>query len=120
MATIVVLLNRDLRIHDHPALIAAAGRAEHVVPLFVLDPAMVASGYASPNRLGFLLESLDDLRRTLRRRGADLVIRRGESVRTAMAVAADCGAEAVHASADVLAFADAARAIWPRRASPGG
>jgi deoxyribodipyrimidine photolyase len=34
--TAVVLFNRDLRVHDHPALTAAA-RAERTVPLFVLD-----------------------------------------------------------------------------------
>ena len=34
---VVVLFTRDLRVHDHPALAAAAERAEHVLPLFVLD-----------------------------------------------------------------------------------
>ena len=29
---------RDLRIHDHPALVDAITNADRVVPLFVLDP----------------------------------------------------------------------------------
>jgi len=35
--TIVVLFNRDLRVHDHPALAAAAREADELVSLFVLD-----------------------------------------------------------------------------------
>ena len=30
-------LRRDLRVHDHPALAAAAAGAEHLVPVFCLD-----------------------------------------------------------------------------------
>ncbi len=105
MRAVVVLLNRDLRVHDHPALAGAARRGERVMPLFVLDDAILDSRYASPNRVGFLLEALEDLRGSLRQRGGDLVVRRGDPVAEAMALVADTGAEAVHASADVSAFA---------------
>ena len=57
MRTAVVLFNRDLRVHDHPALARAAREAERVVPLFVLDDRLLASRYAAPNRLKFMLES---------------------------------------------------------------
>ena len=43
MRAVVVLLNRDLRLHDHPALAEAARRAEQVVPLFVFDRAILGS-----------------------------------------------------------------------------
>ncbi|MGB4809848.1 MAG: deoxyribodipyrimidine photo-lyase, partial [Candidatus Phosphoribacter baldrii] len=33
---------RDLRVADHPALLAAAASGGHVVPLFVIDPAVWA------------------------------------------------------------------------------
>ncbi|WP_192579714.1 FAD-binding domain-containing protein [Micromonospora sp. AMSO31t] len=36
--TAVVLLTRDLRVHDHPALASACSAFDRVVPLYVLDP----------------------------------------------------------------------------------
>ena len=102
---VVVLLNRDLRVHDHPALAEAVRRADTVVPLFVIDDTLLASGFAVPNRAAFLLDCLSDLRSTLRERGGDLVLRRGDPVTEALRLATEVGAEAVHVSADVTAFA---------------
>jgi deoxyribodipyrimidine photo-lyase len=45
----LVLFTRDLRVHDHPAL-AAAAREGAVLPLFVLDPRLLRR---SPNRSSF-------------------------------------------------------------------
>jgi deoxyribodipyrimidine photo-lyase len=42
MGTAVVWLRRDLRLHDHPALWRAAEEFARVVPLFVLDPALLS------------------------------------------------------------------------------
>ncbi|MDF5754441.1 deoxyribodipyrimidine photo-lyase [Spongiactinospora sp. TRM90649] len=100
MRTVIVLFNRDLRVHDHPALSAACERAERVVPLFVLDPAVPAG-----LRHGFLLECLADLRASLRERGGELVVREGDAVTEAMRLAAELDAAAVHVSADVSALA---------------
>ncbi|GAA0430500.1 deoxyribodipyrimidine photo-lyase [Acrocarpospora corrugata] len=98
--TVIVLFNRDLRVRDHPALAAACAEARHVVPLFVLDPAVQNRG-----RAGFLAESLADLRASLRDLGGDLVVRRGDPVAETVRVARDVGASAVWASGDVSAFA---------------
>ena len=103
--TTVVLFTRDLRVHDHPALAEAAAVSERVVPLFVLDDSLLASGYARPNRVQFLLESLADLDASLRALGGRLVVRRGDPAREAVAVARASGAQAVFTSADVSAFA---------------
>ena len=46
---------RDLRVHDHPALFDAVTRAEHVVPLFVLDERLTR---ISAPRTWFLAGSL--------------------------------------------------------------
>src|SRR4029079_11534039 len=97
----VVVFTRDLRVDDHPALARAAREAEHVVPLFVLDDAILRSAYNAPNRTGFLLESLHDLDDALRSLGGALVVRRGDWVDEVCAVARDAGANAVHASDDV-------------------
>ena len=104
-STIVVLFTRDLRVHDHPALAEAAKLAERVVPLFVLDASLLASDFASPNRVTFLVQALTDLDASLRALGGALVIRRGDAVREAAALARTVGARAVFASADVSAYA---------------
>jgi deoxyribodipyrimidine photo-lyase len=103
--TALVLFTRDLRVHDHPALAQATRTAEQVIPLFVLDDRLLRSDFAVPNRLGFLVESLADLDRSLQERGAGLVVRRGDVVRETMAVAQETGAEAIHISEDVSAYA---------------
>jgi deoxyribodipyrimidine photo-lyase len=102
MRTAVVLLTRDLRIHDNPALAAACANAEQVVPLYVLDPKLAG---ASANRLRFLHQSLADLRSTLRGRGGDLVIRDGDPVAEAVKLAREVGAEGIGLAADVSAYA---------------
>lgn len=103
--TAVVLFTRDLRVHDHPALAAAAEHAERVVPLFVLDDAILTGRNAAPNRAAFLARALADLRDRLRERGGDLVLRRGDVVEETMAVVAETGATAVVCSADVSGYA---------------
>jgi len=100
----IILFNRDLRVRDNPAL-AAAARAERTVPLFVLDTALLESRFAAPNRVAFLLESLRDLRESLRAAGGHLYIRRGDPVAETLALARDCGATELHVSADWSAYA---------------
>ncbi|WP_062438798.1 cryptochrome/photolyase family protein [Herbidospora daliensis] len=97
---IILLFNRDLRVTDHPALQQACQDARQVVPLFVIDPAIPPRG-----RAGFLIECLNDLRESLRERGADLVVRRGDVVAETMKIAAETGATAIYTSGDVSALA---------------
>ncbi|HYK07059.1 MAG TPA: deoxyribodipyrimidine photo-lyase [Gaiellaceae bacterium] len=104
LRTAVVLFTRDLRVHDHPALAAAVERAERVVPLFVLDDA-VLSAFGAPNRVAFLLDALADLDASLGRRGGALVLRRGNVVAETYRTAVESGAEAVFVSEDVSAYA---------------
>ena len=104
--TALVLFNRDLRVHDHPAL-AAAAKAERTVPLFVFDERLLRSRIAAPNRVAFMLEALRDLDRALRKAGGRLFVRQGDPVREAIAVARECGATQLHVSADWSAYAQA-------------
>jgi len=104
--TALVLFNRDLRVHDHPAL-AAAAKAERTVPLFVLDERLLRSRFAAANRVAFMLEALTDLDEALRQRGGRLFVRQGDPVREAIAVARKCGATQLHVSADWSAYARA-------------
>lgn len=105
MTTTIVLLNRDLRVHDHPALAEACRSAEAVLPLFVIDERVSAGAHASPNRATLLVDALADLRASLRARGGDLVIRRGDPVTEALTLARATDATAIHVSADVSPLA---------------
>jgi deoxyribodipyrimidine photo-lyase len=106
MKTALILFNRDLRVHDNPAL-AAAARAERTVPLFVFDERLLDSRFAAPNRVAFMREALADLDESLRQAGGRLFLRRGDPVEQAIAVARECGAEELHVSADYSAYAKA-------------
>ena len=105
MTVAVAVLTRDLRIRDNPVLTGAIRAAAQVVPLFVLDDAILGTANATPNRLGFLLESLHDLDRELRERSGRLVVRRGDWVESVLEVAKECGATEVHVARDVSGFA---------------
>jgi deoxyribodipyrimidine photo-lyase len=100
----VVLFTRDLRVHDHPALAAAADRSDRVLPLFVLDDRVLAT-FGAPNRMRFLAQSLADLDAALRERGSALVVRRGNVVVETVRAAVEVGAELVHVSEDVSSYA---------------
>jgi deoxyribodipyrimidine photo-lyase len=119
MSSTIVLFSRDLRVHDHPALAGAAERGP-VLPLFVLDERLTRQ---SANRTAFLLGALEELRSELDRRGAPLVVRRGDPVREAIALAREIGADAIHLSADHSRYAkrreEALRGAIEVRAFPG-
>ena len=95
MAATVLWFRRDLRLADHPALVAALAAADEVVPLFVLDPALL--GPAGAPRTAFLFGCLGHLRA---RTGGALVLRQGDPVVEVAQLAAEVGAGAVHVTAD--------------------
>ena len=105
MATAIVLLTRDLRLDDNPALQAAVESADRVVPLFVVDDGIRATTFNRPNRAKFLAESLADLDQRLRRRGGALVIRRGDVVEETAKLADQVDAAAVHLAEDYSRYA---------------
>ncbi len=100
--TSLVLFTRDLRVHDQPALDAAARGGDPCVPLFVLDPNLLQR---SCNRSQFLMQSLVELDRSLTRLGSPLVIREGDVVARTLDVVAEAAVDAVHLTADVSALA---------------
>lgn len=104
VAPVIVLFTQDLRLDDHPALTTALEGAGPVLPLFVLDHALLRR--AARNRLAHLAEALADLRSGLRAVGGDLVIRRGDTVMEILALARETGARTVHLSAGVSRTAD--------------
>lgn len=101
----VVLFTADLRLTDHPPLRAALDAADVVVPLFVRDRAVEATGFAAPNRRAFLAGCLADLNAGLRERGGRLVVRSGDLVQEVCRVVTEAGADEVHISAEHSRFA---------------
>ncbi len=101
----VVLFTSDLRLHDHPPLRAALGASQEVVPLFVRDDGIDATGFAVPNRLAFLADCLTDLDAGLRRHGGRLVVRYGDVVDQVCKVATEADADQVHMAAGVTRYA---------------
>ncbi|HEY3959947.1 MAG TPA: deoxyribodipyrimidine photo-lyase [Solirubrobacteraceae bacterium] len=97
----LVLFTRDLRVRDQAALAAAVREAEEVIPLFVLDRALLGGSCGAPNRLAFLLESLEDLAVSLRERGAALVVRHGDVVEETLSLASQWDVSSVFMSADI-------------------
>jgi deoxyribodipyrimidine photo-lyase len=104
MSTSIMLFTRDLRVRDNPAL-AGACRARQVVPVFVFDDAILRGRFAAPNRVRFLLESLTDLRRSLRELGGDLLVRRGDPVAEVARLAEDVRATALFLADERSAYA---------------
>lgn len=117
---VVVVLNRDLRVHDHPALSAAAEQYDEQVVLFVVDDRLVGSGAVGPNRARFLCQALADLRGALRGRGGELHVRRGDRVNEAMKVADEVGASALYVTRDVGALAQEREAALGKAAAGEG
>ncbi|MEV6314034.1 deoxyribodipyrimidine photo-lyase [Streptomyces sp. NPDC051776] len=105
MTVSVVLFTSDLRLHDHPPLLAALRSSDDVVPLFVRDDGIAATGFDAPNRRAFLADCLADLDRGLRDRGGRLVVRSGDVVDQVGKVAAETGARDVHIAAGVSGYA---------------
>lgn len=101
MSPTVLWFRRDLRVRDHPALVAAA-REGAVIPLFVLDDILLET--AGCPRLAYLLRTLRALDRQLETCGGSLTLRRGRPEQVVPAVVAESGATAVHISADFAPY----------------
>jgi len=80
--TVLLWFRNDLRLHDHQPLYEALKQKQPIVPLYCVDPRQFGkTSFGFPKtgayRAQFLLESLADLRQSLRQLGSDLVIRKG-------------------------------------------
>lgn len=76
----IYLFHRALRLHDNCGLQEAL-RNDIVLPVFCVDPRQVLpqkNPYFSPFALGFMLQSLEDLRSQLRSKKSDLLLLFGE------------------------------------------
>ena len=74
--TQVVWFKRDLRLHDHAALAAAACRGR-VLPLYIIEPELWRQPDSSSRHWQFIHSSLEDLANAIHRLGGNLHIRQG-------------------------------------------
>lgn len=98
MPTSLLWFRRDLRLGDHPALLAAvddAGADGDVLPVFVVDPRLWEP--AGVPRRQFLRACLAALDESL---GGTLVVRSGDPAAVLPALVREIGAASVHVSAD--------------------
>jgi deoxyribodipyrimidine photo-lyase len=95
MSTSVLWLRRDLRLGDHPALLAARDAADEVLPLFVLDD--VLRRPAGAPRLAFLHGCLRELHE---RTNGRLRVVHGRPENVLPRVVREAGATSVHISSD--------------------
>jgi deoxyribodipyrimidine photo-lyase len=86
---------RDLRLSDHPALCHAARDGREVLPVFILDPALIRPSGAP--RLAFMYRSLRALDEAT---GGRLVVRSGDPPDVLAALAAETGADEVVVTRD--------------------
>ncbi|KAK4788175.1 hypothetical protein SAY86_019494 [Trapa natans] len=99
----IVLFRADLRVHDNECLNAANNESMSVLPVFCFDPrdyADKSSGKAA-FQASFALESVADLRNSLRSRGSDLVVRVGRPEEVLPEMAKAIGADAVYVQREV-------------------
>lgn len=95
MTTAIFWFRRDLRLDDHRGLCSALARFESVVPVFVLDPALLSRPDIAKARVRFLFEGLADLDAQLRARGGRLIVRSGDPAQVLPALARETGASVV-------------------------
>ena len=96
MPPMIHWFRRDLRAHDNAALaVAIAESGGATIPLFIIDPAILALGAVGDARTHFMLESLRALDATLRGAGGRLIVRRGEPLPVLLDLLRECGAAGV-------------------------
>jgi deoxyribodipyrimidine photo-lyase len=101
----VVWFRRDLRVADHPALLAALDAADQVVPVFVVDRTLLEGRPSGPNRRAFLHGALQALARDLEALGGRLLVREGDPVTMLPALAREVAANAVWCSREYTPYA---------------
>lgn len=82
----IVWFRLDLRLHDNEALTEAMTHCDKIIPVYIFDERVFLGrtrqfGFPKTGkyRAKFILESVEDLRRSLRKLGSELVVRVGKA-----------------------------------------
>ena len=95
----VVWFRRDLRIFDHEPLHRAARRGA-VVPVFILDRALLHHPETAVARVAFMLDCLRSLHRDLSERGGRLLVRYGDPAVVLPNLVRETNADGIYAYVD--------------------
>jgi deoxyribodipyrimidine photo-lyase len=80
----IVWFRNDLRLHDNEALTDAISQCKNIIPVFVFDDRVFNGkskfGFKKTgiHRANFIIESVADLKKNLKSKGSDLIIRVGK------------------------------------------
>ena len=91
----ILWFRQDLRLHDNEALTEAIRCSDELIPVYIFHPKQFASitSYGTPKtgkaRTQFLLDSVIDLRKQLKKVGSELVIRVGKPEEILYSLASD-------------------------------
>lgn len=114
----LVWFKRDLRVRDHASLSAAVATGAPVLPLYVIEPSLIAHPHTSPRHIELILDGLTDLRESLNALGTPLVVRVGEVVDVLEDLSHQVGFETMHSHEEFGILAtwerDRAVAAWCR------
>lgn len=96
----IVWFRRDLRLNDQPALTAACGECDEVIPLFVFDEPLLLSHVFGSACVNFMLGCLQDVAASLARRGITLQWCRGMPAEEVVRAAREWKADVVYWNRD--------------------
>lgn len=101
MSRALVWFRNDLRLHDHPALVAAAASGAEVFPVYCFDARLKTTGAGGHPRCGehrfhFLAQSVLALKTVLQNQGGDLHITEGNPAHVIAQVARELDATTIY------------------------
>mgnify|MGYP005841664647 CR=1 FL=1 len=105
MTRLIWWLRRDLRLNDNAALHYALMRAEYVLPVFILDTALLSAERLHGARMAWLFDALRAIDGSLRAHGSRLIVREGAPDRALLSLCAESGAEGVVFNRDYSPYA---------------
>ena len=76
-----------------------------VIPVFILDPKLLALPNTGQNRIAFLFEGLRKLDSDLQKIGSTLIVREGDPLKELCGLCRETGAKRIFAEADVSPYA---------------
>lgn len=96
----IIWFRRDLRVHDHAALAAAAASGGRVIPLYIFEPGDWSQSEHSRRHFDFVSEALKELHTALQLRGAGLTVRTGNAIDVFAEIHRRYGISAIHMHAE--------------------
>ncbi len=101
------IFRRDLRLDDNTGLMAALSQCEKVIPCFIFDPRQIGkeNEYRSNNAIQFMIESLQDLKKQLKKKKGKLYLFYGEAPKVVAKLIKQENIDAVFFNKDYTPFA---------------